>query len=176
MAATTEQADKQKIAEAFRAEATGDSLPYDPSHNIAPTSTQPVLRQERETFRRELVPMRWGLVGFGSKGIDPKRSTFNARAQGLKRSSLWNRPLHRQRCIVPMDGYYHTGTRQRRFLNGSRHVGALVIVSERALMVDSPLMSFRSFVKNGTRPQRARISSRSPVSRMIGWCVVGATL
>lgn len=52
MAATTEQADKQKIAEAFRAEATGDSLPYDPSHNIAPTSTQPVLRQERETFRR----------------------------------------------------------------------------------------------------------------------------
>ena len=50
--------------------------------------------------------MRWGFVGFGSAGIDPKRSTFNARAEGLQQSSLWNRPLHRQRCIVPVSGYY----------------------------------------------------------------------
>ncbi len=50
--------------------------------------------------------MRWGLVGFGSAGIDPKRSTFNARAEGLENSSLWKRPLHRQRCLVPVSGYY----------------------------------------------------------------------
>lgn len=99
-------ADKQKLAEALRAQATGDSLLYAPGYNIAPTTTQPVLRQERDTFSRELVPMRWGLVGFGSKGIDPKRTTFNARADGLERSSLWSRPLHRHRCIIPMDGYY----------------------------------------------------------------------
>ena len=98
--------DKQKIAEALRAQANGDPLAYVPAYNIAPTTTQPVLRLERDTFERELVPMRWGLVGFGSKGIDPKRSTFNARAEGLENSSLWKRPLHRQRCIVPMDGYY----------------------------------------------------------------------
>ncbi|MBB5319482.1 SOS response-associated peptidase family protein [Tunturibacter empetritectus] len=58
--------DKQKIAEALRAQATGDPLAYAPGYNIAPTTTQPVLRQERETFGRELVPMRWGLVGFGT--------------------------------------------------------------------------------------------------------------
>ena len=98
--------DKQTIAEALRAQATGDPLAYAPGYNIAPTTTQPVLRQQRETFGRELVPMRWGLVGFGSKGIDPKRSTFNARAEGLENSSLWKRPLHRQRCIIPMNGYY----------------------------------------------------------------------
>jgi putative SOS response-associated peptidase YedK len=61
--------DKQKIAEALRAQATGDPLAYAPGYNIAPTTTQPVLRQERETFGREIVPMRWGLVGFGSKGL-----------------------------------------------------------------------------------------------------------
>jgi putative SOS response-associated peptidase YedK len=98
--------DKQKIAEALRATATGDPLAYAPGYNIAPTTTQPVLRLERDTFQRELVPMRWGLVGFGSKGIDPKRSTFNARAEGLENSTLWKRPLHRQRCIIPMSGYY----------------------------------------------------------------------
>ena len=99
-------ADKQELSEFFHAEATGDPLVYAPGYNVAPTTIQPVLRQERDTGRRELVPMRWGLVGFGSAGIDPKRSTFNARAEGLEKSSLWNRPLHRHRCIVPISGYY----------------------------------------------------------------------
>ena len=45
-----------------------------------------------------------------------------------------------------------------------------------ALMVEMPLISLMSFVKNGIRPQRRDTSSRSPVSRllrMIGWMVVG---
>ena len=75
---------KQALAEAFHAEAKGDDSAYAPGFNIAPTTTQPVLRQERDTLQREIVPMRWGLVGFGSAGIDPKRSTFNARAEGLE--------------------------------------------------------------------------------------------
>ena len=98
--------DVQALSEELRAEATGDPLAYAPAYNVAPTTTQPVLRQDRDHAARELVPMRWGLVGFGSAGIDPRRSTFNARAENLERSSLWRRPLHRQRCIVPMSGYY----------------------------------------------------------------------
>jgi len=65
-------ADKQQLAEAFRAEATGDPLPYAPGYNIAPTTAQPVVRQARDTNQREIMPMRWGLVGFGSAGIDRK--------------------------------------------------------------------------------------------------------
>ncbi len=99
-------ADKQQITDALHAEATGDPLVYAPGFNIAPTMTQPVARQARDTNRREIVPMRWGLVGFGSAGIDPKRSTFNARAEGWESSSLWKRPLHKQRCIVPVSGYF----------------------------------------------------------------------
>jgi putative SOS response-associated peptidase YedK len=41
--------------------------------------------------------MRWGLVGFGSTGPDPKRATFNARADNLERSGLWRAPLHKRR-------------------------------------------------------------------------------
>lgn len=98
--------DKQQIAEAFRAEATGDPLAYAPGYNIAPTTIQPIIRQARETFKREIVPMRWGLVGYGAAKIDPKRNTFNARAEGLADSGLWKRPLHRHRCIVPISGFY----------------------------------------------------------------------
>ena len=97
---------KQALAETLDAEPNGDDCLYVPGYNVAPTTTQPVLRQERDTVQRELASMRWGLVGFGSAGIDPKRSTFNARAEGLEKSSLWSRPLHRHRCIIPVSGYY----------------------------------------------------------------------
>jgi putative SOS response-associated peptidase YedK len=60
--------DKQQLAEAFHVDATGDSLSYAPGYNIAPTTTQPVVRQARETNQREIVPMRWGLIGFGAAG------------------------------------------------------------------------------------------------------------
>jgi putative SOS response-associated peptidase YedK len=50
--------------------------------------------------------MRWGLVGFGSSGPDPKRVTFNARSENLTKSDLWRVPLHKRRCLVPISGYY----------------------------------------------------------------------
>ena len=98
-------ADKQAIAEWFHAAATGDDT-MPPGYNIAPSTIQPVIRQGRDTGARELVGMRWGLVGFGSAGPDPKRSTFNARSDNLERSSLWRTPLHKRRCLVPVSGFY----------------------------------------------------------------------
>ena len=95
----------EQIEDAFQAGAAGDGLAYAPGYNIGPTTTQPVVRQIRGTAMREIVPMRWGLVGFHSKGVDPKRSTFNARAESVQASSFWRGPLHRHRCLVPLDGY-----------------------------------------------------------------------
>ena len=57
-------ADKQAIAESFHASAASDD-PMPPGYNIAPSTIQPVIRQGRDTGARELVGMRWGLVGFG---------------------------------------------------------------------------------------------------------------
>lgn len=113
--------DKQQIAEALRARATGDPLAYIPGYNVAPRTTQPVLRQERGTFERELVSMGWGLVGFGYAKIDPRRSTFNARSEGLANSSLWKRPLHKQRCVVPMNGYYEWRKSDRQAFRFTTH-------------------------------------------------------
>jgi putative SOS response-associated peptidase YedK len=99
------QSDKQAIAEYFRSD-PADDIPLPPDYNVAPTTTQPVIRQGRDTGRRELLGMRWGLVGFGTHGPDPKRSTFNARAEGLAASGLWRVPLHKRRCLVPVSGFY----------------------------------------------------------------------
>ncbi len=41
---------------------------------------------------------------------------------------------------------------QRRFFIGSRRVRDVAIVSARALMVESPLISFEAFAKKGMRP------------------------
>jgi putative SOS response-associated peptidase YedK len=83
--------DKQAIAEFFHAEPTGDELLYAPGYNIAPTTIQPVIRQNRVTLTPEAVPMCWGLVGYYSTGPDPKRASFNARAESLEKSGFWAR-------------------------------------------------------------------------------------
>jgi putative SOS response-associated peptidase YedK len=98
--------DTQAIAEWFHAEPAEDLPDFSSSYNIAPSTTQPVIRQGRDTGARELIGMRWGLVGFGSAGPDPKRTTFNARADALEKSTLWQRPFHRHRCLVPLSGFY----------------------------------------------------------------------
>ena len=50
--------------------------------------------------------MRWGLVGHNSSGPDPKRSTFNARAEAIDKSPLWRVPFRRRRCLVVLSGFF----------------------------------------------------------------------
>ena len=73
-------ADALLLEDFFDAEPTGAMAAYQPRYNAAPTTTQLVIREHREGGR-EIVPMRWGLVGHRSAGPDPKRATFNARAE-----------------------------------------------------------------------------------------------
>ena len=105
--------DKQVIADYFHAEAFGDDLDYVPGYNIAPTTTQPIIRQARDSDAREIVPMRWGLVGYNSAGPDPKRSTFNARSETVEKSPLWRVPFLRRRCLVPVSGYFEWAKPER---------------------------------------------------------------
>ncbi len=97
----------QQMAEQFRAEpAEGELLAAAPAYNIAPTTTQPVIREARDTDGREIVQMRWGLVGHNTAGPDPKRATFNARAETIGKSPLWRSPFQRRRCLVPLSGFF----------------------------------------------------------------------
>jgi putative SOS response-associated peptidase YedK len=103
------KSDKQRIAEAFAlGELEETILEAAPSYNIAPTSRQPVIINDRETSERTLRVMRWGLIPFWTRD-DPKKlgiSTINARSETLTESRLWKEPFLKRRCLVPADGYY----------------------------------------------------------------------
>jgi putative SOS response-associated peptidase YedK len=100
--------DKQRIADAFKVGKMppGYHLPAD--YNIAPSTFQPVIRPDRETGERELVPMRWGLVP--AKIADPKAfkiyTTSNARAESILDKPIWKGPFLHTRCLIPIDGFY----------------------------------------------------------------------
>jgi putative SOS response-associated peptidase YedK len=86
------RSDKQRIAEAYRlGEMPFDLVLPDWDFNIAPTTFQPVIRENKETGERELVLMRWGLVPFFTKQLSDVTavSTINARAESVEESPIW---------------------------------------------------------------------------------------
>ncbi len=103
------KSDKQRIAEAFH---LGDieDLPLEsaPSYNIAPTTMQPVIRNNRDTGEREMVAMRWGMVPHFAKSLADFKgfSTINAQAETLLSKAMWRVPFQRRRCLIPADGFY----------------------------------------------------------------------
>lgn len=82
----------------FYSDPAEDAPDFAPEYNIPPSTIQPVIRQSRDSGKRELVGMRWGLIGYGSNGPDPKRATFNARVESIEKSGLWRRPSTRHSC------------------------------------------------------------------------------
>ena len=103
------RSDKQRIAEAFHL-GTLDEMPLEaaPSYNIAPSTIQPVVRQDRDSGEREMVAMRWGLVPHFAKSPAEFKgfSTINAKAETLLSRAIWRVPFHRRRCLIPADGFY----------------------------------------------------------------------
>jgi putative SOS response-associated peptidase YedK len=54
------RSDKQRLGDAFNIGDLPSSLVISEDYNVAPTTFQPVIRNDKETGERELVLMRWG--------------------------------------------------------------------------------------------------------------------
>src|SRR5271170_292907 len=103
------RSDKQRIGDAFNISDLPSSLIIsEADYNVAPTTFQPVIRNDRETGERELLLMRWGLVPFFTKHLSDLKgiSTINARAETVERSPTWRTPFQKRRCLVPADGFF----------------------------------------------------------------------
>ena len=103
------KADKQKIAETFHAHLVNDGTPSPPwDYNVAPTTIQPIIRNNRDDNERELVSLRWGLIPFFTKNIKEVKglSTINARAETIGTSRSFREPFKKRRCLVPASGFY----------------------------------------------------------------------
>ncbi|GCB44020.1 SOS response-associated peptidase [Streptomyces sp. NL15-2K] len=84
-----------------------------PNWNVAPTDDvwavlERTPRDERESasVRRELRPLRWGLVPSWAK--DPKIGSrlINARVETVHDKPAFRRAFVKRRCLLPADGFY----------------------------------------------------------------------
>jgi putative SOS response-associated peptidase YedK len=104
------RSDKQRIAEAFHIHGSLSDMPLEaaPDYNVAPTTRQPIIRNNRDTGEREMVAMRWGMVPHFAKSLADFKgfSTINAQAETLMIKAVWLVPFQRRRCLVPADGFY----------------------------------------------------------------------
>jgi len=77
-----------------------------PHYNIAPTRTIDVIRLNQDG-KRELVPMRWGLIpGWWKKSPKEMPATFNARAESVASKPMFRNAFKGRRCIIPASGFY----------------------------------------------------------------------
>lgn len=83
-------------------------LDLSPRYNIAPSTN--ILTITQLDQKNQVEFMRWGLVPFWSKGIDPRYSMFNARAETLTSKPAFKKPFKRSRCLIPASGYYEWRT------------------------------------------------------------------
>jgi putative SOS response-associated peptidase YedK len=75
--------------------------------------TVDVIRRDQDS-RRELVPMRWGLISawWSAKEIP---ATFNARAETVAEKPMFRAAFKERRCIIPASGFYEwTGDKGNR--------------------------------------------------------------
>ena len=57
--------------------------------------------------KRDLVPMRWGLVPWWwKKKAKETPATFNARAETVATKPMFRDAFKRKRCLIPASGYY----------------------------------------------------------------------
>ena len=102
------RSDKQEIKERFGLGKLPEGFVLPPDFNVAPTTSQPVIRNAKDDGERELAQMRWGLLPFFAtspsdfKGI----SNINARAESVATSPSFREPFKRRRCLVPADAFY----------------------------------------------------------------------
>ncbi len=76
-----------------------------PRHNVAPSQAVLTIRQT-DQGKRELVPLRWGLVPSWSKGPDNRYSMINARAETVATKPAYRNAFKHRRCLIPSEGFY----------------------------------------------------------------------
>ena len=79
---------------------------FAPSYNAAPQSVQPAVRLNRDSGRREVALVRWGLVPFWAKDAKIGYNTINARAEDVASKPAFREALKKRRCLVPADAFY----------------------------------------------------------------------
>lgn len=96
---------RREIAAWFAAEDV-EGAAWGESYNVAPQTFQPIVRLRRETGRREIALLRWGLIPYWSKDAKIGYRTINAKAETVATAPAFRDAFKRRRCLVPADAFY----------------------------------------------------------------------
>ncbi|WP_406307721.1 SOS response-associated peptidase [Streptomyces griseoaurantiacus] len=86
-----------------------------PSWNVAPTdrvwavlerAPRPGGEEDPRPVRRQLRPLRWGLVPSWAKDVKIGARMINARVETVHEKPAFRRAFVRHRCLLPADGFY----------------------------------------------------------------------
>ena len=147
-------------------------------YNICPTDSIDAVIERGG--RRELVPMRWGLVpSWWKKKAKEAPATFNARAETVAEKPMFRDAFKRSRCLIPASGYYEwqntpTGKQPHYYTasDGSPLTIAGLWDEWKDIETRQPLMSCTMLITNGN-DLASKIHDRMPVllqpSNFDGW-------
>jgi putative SOS response-associated peptidase YedK len=83
---------------------TVNPLPnLEPSWNVAPAQSAPVVRRHPETGERHLDLLKWGLLPYRTKEPVKVLRPINARAETVAKSGMFRHAFEQRRCLVPAD-------------------------------------------------------------------------
>jgi len=82
----------------------GNDLPPEPSFNVCPTNTVPVVTADGGV--RRLRAMRWGLIPSWYKSPTDGPLIINARSDTVARKPAFRDAIRQRRCILPASGFY----------------------------------------------------------------------
>jgi putative SOS response-associated peptidase YedK len=83
-----------------------DATPQFTLENYNITPSQDIVAVRETDGRRELVPLRWGLVPSWSRDARSGNRMINARAETVAVKPAYRTAFRKRRCLIPADGFY----------------------------------------------------------------------
>ncbi|MER5215683.1 SOS response-associated peptidase [Streptomyces sp. NPDC002838] len=103
----------EDLVQLFRVTEWRPEEELEPNWNVAPTDDvwavlerTPRDKQEAASVRRELRPLRWGLVPSWAKDTKIGSRMINARVETVHDKPAFRRAFVKHRCLLPADGFY----------------------------------------------------------------------
>ncbi len=79
-----------------------------PHYNLAPS--QETLTIVNWQNKRQIIPMKWGLIPYWTKNKSKPYPLINVRSESLIEKPIFKTYYEKQRCLIPADGFFEWRT------------------------------------------------------------------
>ena len=146
---------------------SGDVPELGDRYNIAPGQPVAAVRFNRDTCKREIAPLLWGLVPSWSREPAGGRM-INARAETVHQKPAYRGPFRYRRCIIPASGFYEwagSGAERQPFYIRRKDGGLLAFAGlwDRWTSPDGSELETCAIITTEASPFMQQLHDRMPV-------------